>query len=75
MFIRNLKTRQVFIVPEGSTYPKTAYEVVTKEQLEKEKAARTASKAAQEQKTVTKPSREEKPSKPVKKKPRAKKKK
>lgn len=75
MFIRNLKTKQVFIVPEGTTYAKTAYEVVSKEQLDKEKAARIASKPAQAKKTITKPSPKKKSSRPAKKKPSAKKKK
>lgn len=66
MLIRNLSTRQVFIVPDSSTYPKTAYEIVTKEQLNKEKAARIAPKTPQENKTITKSSPKKKPAKPLK---------
>ena len=68
MLIKNLKTKQVFIVPDGTMYAKTAYEVITKDQLEKEKAMRIAAMATQEKKTITKPSPKKKPTKASKKK-------
>lgn len=53
MLIRNLKTKQVYMVPDGTLHPKTAYEVITSEQLRCEREELSVKQKATPRKPTT----------------------